>query len=66
MIYMFLSYNPSSGDINLSNLPCYSLFGKYHNLTCCERKFNIQASLYSTGDWFESYFLKTTKTGFLA
>ena len=23
MIYMFLSNNPSSGDINLSNLPCY-------------------------------------------
>ena len=22
MIYMFLSNNPSSGDINLSNLPC--------------------------------------------
>ena len=24
MIYMFLSNNPSSGDINSSNLPCYS------------------------------------------
>ena len=23
MIYMFLSNNPSSGDINLSNLSCY-------------------------------------------
>ena len=23
MIYMFLSNNPSSGDINSSNLPCY-------------------------------------------
>ena len=23
MIYMFLSNNPSSGDINLSNLPCF-------------------------------------------
>ena len=22
--YMFLSNNPSSGDINSSNLPCYS------------------------------------------
>ena len=27
MIYMFLSNNPSSGDINSSNLPC-----KYRNL----------------------------------
>ena len=25
MIYMFLSNNPSSGDINSSNLPCYFL-----------------------------------------
>ena len=25
MIYMFLSNNPSSGDINSSNLPCCSL-----------------------------------------
>ena len=24
MIYMFLSNNPSSGDINSSNLPCSS------------------------------------------
>ena len=24
MIYMFLSNNPSSGDINSSNLPCFS------------------------------------------
>ena len=23
VIYMFLSNNPSSGDINSSNLPCY-------------------------------------------
>ena len=28
MIYMFLSNNPSSGDINSSNLPCFiQLFG---------------------------------------
>ena len=26
MIYMFLSNNPSSGDINLSNLSCLNLF----------------------------------------
>ena len=26
MIYMFLSNNPSSGDINSSNLPCYVCF----------------------------------------
>ena len=26
MIYMFLSNNPSSGDINSSNLSCYILF----------------------------------------
>ena len=26
MIYMFLSNNPSSGDINSSNLPCLSKF----------------------------------------
>ena len=26
MIYMFLSNNPSSGDINSSNLPCISYF----------------------------------------
>ena len=25
MIYMFLSNNPLSGDINSSNLPCYPL-----------------------------------------
>ena len=25
MIYMFLSNNPSSGDINSSNLPCFYL-----------------------------------------
>ena len=25
VIYMFLSNNPSSGDINLSNLSCYNL-----------------------------------------
>ena len=25
MIYMFLSNNPSSGDINSSNLPCCTL-----------------------------------------
>ena len=25
MIYMFLSNNPSSGDINSSNLPCSDL-----------------------------------------
>ena len=25
MIYMFLSNNPSSGNINLSNLSCYNL-----------------------------------------
>ena len=28
MIYMFLSNNPSSGDINSSNLPCLILFVK--------------------------------------
>ena len=27
MIYMFLSNNPSSGDINSSNLPCLDSFG---------------------------------------
>ena len=26
MIYMFLSNNPSSGDINLLNLPCLNIF----------------------------------------
>ena len=26
MIYMFLSNNPSSGDINSSNLSCFSYF----------------------------------------
>ena len=26
MIYMFLSNNPSSGDINSSNLPCFVYF----------------------------------------
>ena len=26
MIYMFLSNNPSSGDINSSNLSCFSIF----------------------------------------
>ena len=26
MIYMFLSNNPSSGDINSSNLPCFLLY----------------------------------------
>ena len=26
MIYMFLSNDPSSGDINSSNLPCCSMF----------------------------------------
>ena len=26
MIYMFLSNNPSSGDINLSNLSCFFFF----------------------------------------
>ena len=26
MIYMFLSNNPSSGDINSSNLPCLTLY----------------------------------------
>ena len=26
MVYMFLSNNPSSGDINLSNLPCSFLY----------------------------------------
>ena len=26
MIYMFLSNNPSSGDINSSNLPCFIFF----------------------------------------
>ena len=29
MIYMFLSNNPSSGDINSLNLPCLSCF-KFH------------------------------------
>ena len=29
VIYMFLSNNPSSGDINSSNLPCFKSFGKY-------------------------------------
>ena len=31
MIYMFLSNNPSSGDINSSNLPC-SLYDTYTTL----------------------------------
>ena len=30
MIYMFLSNNPSSGDINLSNLPCWLLLLDRH------------------------------------
>ena len=30
MIYMFLSNNPSSGDINLSNLPCFQLISMIH------------------------------------
>ena len=32
MIYMFLSNNPSSGDINLSNLSCLSL--RMHTKFC--------------------------------
>ena len=32
MIYMFLSNNPSSGDINLSNLSCLKL--KLHVTVC--------------------------------
>ena len=32
MIYMFLSNNPSSGDINLSNLSCSKLFFSKNSL----------------------------------
>ena len=33
VIYMFLSNNPSSGDINSSNLPCYVISDQGYNLT---------------------------------
>ena len=32
MIYMFLSNNPSSGDINSSNLPCWPLHTRFCDL----------------------------------
>ena len=35
MIYMFLSNNPSSGDINSSNL-CYFLFNFVYKNKCCK------------------------------
>ena len=31
MIYVFLSNNPSSGDINLSNLPCKTWLSQHGN-----------------------------------
>ena len=38
MIYMFLSNNPSSGNINLSNLPCRSYnqdhFDQHSSVMC--------------------------------
>ena len=34
MIYMFLSNNPSSGDINSSNLPCLKLYSCFGNMKC--------------------------------
>ena len=34
MIYMFLSNNPSSGDINSSNLPCWLRNKKNNSLLC--------------------------------
>ena len=34
MIYMFLSNNPSSGDINSSNLSCFA-YQIEGNLFCC-------------------------------
>ena len=35
MIYMFLSNNPSSGDINLSNLSCYCLKSGHYFMEKC-------------------------------
>ena len=36
---------------------CYSLYGKYHTLTCYKRNSNFLASLCSWGDLFESRFV---------
>ena len=33
-------------------------FGKYHMYTCYRRNFNLLASLYSCGDWFETHLLE--------
>ena len=48
--------NPSSEDINSSNLPC-SFLGKHHISACYKRNFDFLASLCSCGDWFESHFV---------
>ena len=41
MIYMFLSNNPSSGDINLSNLSCYFIIlDCFKNRTVLKETFN--------------------------
>ena len=50
----------------LSQLLCYLPFGQYHILTCYKRNFNFLASLCSWGDWFESHFVRTPKTDFVA
>ena len=34
MIYMFLSHNPLSGDINLSNLSCLIFFSGKNIILC--------------------------------
>ena len=48
---------PACASLQTDQGLCYSLFGKYHILTCCRWNFYFIASLCSWGDWFESSFL---------
>ena len=43
---------------------CYSVFGKYHILTCYKRNSDFLASLCSLGGWFESHFLDNPEDRF--
>ena len=44
MIYMFLSNNPLSGDINSSNLPCWQMNSLFEAYCTCDFQ-NLEHSL---------------------
>ena len=57
-------HRPACASAQSDQHLCYSLIGKYHIQTCCERNFNFLATLCSWAGWFESHFIGDPKDRF--